>query len=102
MLLYTEAKCTDILSFLSVFNLLYTHNCDSLGQRIKLSGHIKSIFSKFVESENKYNFELFCIATQVKTYVAIIPFYIPYMSKRSRGKTFAVFADFSKTRMFYH
>ena len=27
---------------------------------------------------------------------------IPYTSKHSRGKTFVVFADFSKTRMFYH
>ena len=27
---------------------------------------------------------------------------IPYTSKHSRGKTFAVFADFSKTRKFYH
>ena len=27
---------------------------------------------------------------------------VPYTSKHSRGKTFAVFADFSKTRMFYH
>ena len=27
---------------------------------------------------------------------------LPYTSKHSRGKTFAVFADFSKTRKFYH
>ena len=27
--------------------------------------------------------------------------HIPYMSKHSRGKTLAVFVDFSKTQMFY-